>query len=110
MKNKTIGPLAGPQVRFRYDVICDLNKTKYATGPPHCKESCEWLITIERLILSQLSDDLCINCSFLSLLLYSACTYLSLFILKSFKRSLGKNIYLDELSTATLQSSTGRLK
>jgi hypothetical protein len=27
---------------------------------------------------------------------------------KGFKRSLVKNIYLDELSTASLQSSTGR--
>ena len=30
--------------------------------------------------------------------------------IKSFKRSLVKNIYLNELSTASLQSSTGRLK
>jgi hypothetical protein len=30
--------------------------------------------------------------------------------IKGFKRSLVKNIYLDELSTASLQSSTGRLK
>ena len=29
--------------------------------------------------------------------------------IKGFKRSLVKNIYLDELSTASLQSSTGRL-
>ena len=32
------------------------------------------------------------------------------FNIKGFKRSLVKNIYLDELSTASLQSSTGRLK
>jgi hypothetical protein len=30
--------------------------------------------------------------------------------IKGFKRSLVKKIYLDELSTASLQSSTGRLK
>jgi hypothetical protein len=30
--------------------------------------------------------------------------------IKDFKRSLVKNIYLDELSTASRQSSTGRLK
>ena len=107
MKNATIVPLAGPQVRFRYDVICDLNKTKYATGPPHCKESCEWLITIERLILSQLSNDLCINCSF-----YHYCCTVHVHICP-FLYLRVSNVHWVKIFIWTsfrLQSSTGRLK